>query len=41
MQSPGAVADKVRQLKNEGRRNVNLMVASANGDLRFVALPME
>ncbi len=41
MTSPGAVADKVKELKTEGRRNINLMIASANGDLRFVALPME
>ncbi|AJC80116.1 serine protease Do 5 [Rhizobium etli bv. phaseoli str. IE4803] len=41
MKSPGAVADKVKSLKQEGRRNAQLMIASANGDLRFVAVPME
>ena len=40
MSSPSAVADKVKELKTEGRRNINLMIASPNGDLRFVALPM-
>ncbi|MBY2910422.1 Do family serine endopeptidase [Rhizobium leguminosarum] len=41
MKSPDAVAAKVQALKQEGRRNAQLMVASANGDLRFVAVPME
>ncbi|MBB3308985.1 serine protease Do [Rhizobium sp. BK196] len=41
MKSPDAVATKVQTLKQEGRRNAQLMVAAANGDLRFVAVPME
>ncbi|OWV90356.1 serine protease [Rhizobium sp. R635] len=41
MKSPDAVASKVQALKREGRRNAQLMIASANGDLRFVAVPME
>jgi serine protease Do len=41
MKSPDAVAAKVQSLKQEGRRNAQLMIASANGDLRFVAVPME
>ncbi|OHV23348.1 Do family serine endopeptidase [Rhizobium sp. RMa-01] len=41
MKSPDAVAAKVKSLKQEGRRNAQLMIASANGDLRFVAVPME
>ncbi|UWM79823.1 Do family serine endopeptidase [Rhizobium sp. SRDI969] len=41
MKSPDAVAAKVHALKQEGRRNAQLMIASANGDLRFVAVPME
>jgi serine protease Do len=41
MKSPDAVASKVQSLKQEGRRNAQMMVASANGDLRFVAVPME
>ncbi|WHO80895.1 Do family serine endopeptidase [Rhizobium leguminosarum] len=41
MKSPDAVAAKVQALKQEGRRNAQLMIASANGDLRFVAVPME
>jgi len=41
MKSPDAVATKVQTLKQEGRRNAQMMVAAANGDLRFVAVPME
>jgi len=41
MKSPDAVANKVQTLKQEGRRNAQMMVAAANGDLRFVAVPME
>ncbi len=41
MKSPDAVASKVQTLKQEGRRNAQMMVAAANGDLRFVAVPME
>ncbi|MBB3655430.1 serine protease Do [Rhizobium sp. BK650] len=41
MKSPDAVASKVQSLKQEGRRNAQMMVAAANGDLRFVAVPME
>ncbi|MEZ2127112.1 MULTISPECIES: Do family serine endopeptidase [unclassified Sinorhizobium] len=41
MQSPSAVSAKVKSLKQEGRRNAQMMIASANGDLRFIAVPME
>ncbi|WP_160009497.1 DegQ family serine endoprotease [Rhizobium sp. 18055] len=41
MRSPDAVVAKVQSLKQEGRRNAQMMIASANGDLRFVAVPME
>lgn len=41
MKSPDAVATKVQTLKQEGRRNAQMMVAAANGDLRFIAVPME
>ncbi|TCR83545.1 Do family serine endopeptidase [Rhizobium sp. BK376] len=41
MQSPGAVLAKVNTLKKEGRRNAQMMIASANGDLRFIAVPLE
>ncbi|MGO4439561.1 DegQ family serine endoprotease [Rhizobium sp. RAF56] len=40
MQSPGAVSTKVAALKKEGRRNAQMMIASANGDLRFLAVPL-
>jgi serine protease Do len=41
MKSPDAVAAKVQSLKQEGRRNAQMMIAAANGDLRFIAVPME
>ncbi|OCJ05188.1 serine protease [Rhizobium sp. AC44/96] len=41
MRTPEAVAAKVQSLKQEGRRNAQMMIASPNGDLRFVAVPME
>ena len=41
MQSPGAVSTKVAALKKEGRRNAQMMIASANGDLRFLAVPLD
>ncbi|WP_283194339.1 DegQ family serine endoprotease [Rhizobium sp. AN80A] len=41
MRSPETVVAKVQSLKQEGRRNAQMMIASANGDLRFVAVPME
>lgn len=41
MKSPDAVAAKVQSLKQEGRRNAQMMIAASNGDLRFIAVPME
>jgi serine protease Do len=41
MQTPTTVATKVASLKKEGRRNAQLMIAAANGDLRFIAVPLE
>ncbi|QRM45050.1 DegQ family serine endoprotease [Rhizobium sp. BG4] len=41
MKSPDAVAARVQSLKQEGRRNAQMMIAAANGDLRFIAVPME
>jgi serine protease Do len=41
MQNPSAVSSKVATLKKEGRRSAQMMIASANGDLRFVAVPLE
>lgn len=38
---PAAVQAKVEELKREGRRNVLMLVASPNGDLRTVAVPVE
>ncbi|MBB4063596.1 Do family serine endopeptidase [Gellertiella hungarica] len=37
----GTVAEKIAELKREGRRNALLLVASPNGDLRTVALAIE
>jgi serine protease Do len=41
MQSPSAIAAKVSSLKKEGRRNAQMMIASPNGDLRFIAVPLD
>jgi serine protease Do len=41
MKTPDAVTSKVQSLKREGRRNAQMMVASGDGDLRFIAVPME
>ncbi|WP_037151016.1 Do family serine endopeptidase [Rhizobium freirei] len=41
VQTPGAASDKVSSLKREGRRNAQMMIASPNGDLRFIAVPLE
>jgi serine protease Do len=39
--TPGDVTSRIEELKGEGRRNAHMMVAGANGELRFVALPLE
>ena len=41
MQSPEAVERALHKLKDEGRRSAHMMVAKPEGDLRFVALPLE
>ncbi|MFS8045718.1 Do family serine endopeptidase [Rhizobium sp. BR 314] len=41
VQTPSAASDKVSSLKREGRRNAQLMIASPNGDLRFIAVALE
>ncbi|NLR96479.1 DegQ family serine endoprotease [Rhizobium sp. P38BS-XIX] len=41
VQTPSAASDKVSSLKREGRRNAQMMIASPNGDLRFIAVPLE
>lgn len=41
MQTPSTIATKVASLKKEGRRNAQMMIAAANGDLHFVAIPLE
>ena len=38
---PAAVAAKIADLRKDGRRNALLLVASPNGDLRTLALPIE
>ncbi|KAB0681926.1 DegQ family serine endoprotease [Aureimonas leprariae] len=35
------VADKLAKLKTDGRKNALLLLASANGELRFVVVPIE
>ncbi len=39
--TPGDVTDRIKELKSEGRRNAHMMIAGSNGELRFVALPLE
>jgi serine protease Do len=39
--TPGDVTSRIEELKGERRRNAHMMVAGANGELRFVALPLE
>ncbi|WP_337266951.1 DegQ family serine endoprotease [Oryzifoliimicrobium ureilyticus] len=41
MKSPATIVAKVKSLKQQGRRNAQMMIASPNGDLRFIAVPME
>lgn len=39
--TPEAMAEKVAKLKSDGRRAIHLMVANPQGDLRFVAVPLD
>ncbi|WP_137130185.1 DegQ family serine endoprotease [Rhizobium sp. FY34] len=39
--TPADVSSRLDELKGEGRRNAHLMIAGSNGELRFVALPLE
>ena len=39
--SPKALQDKISALRETGRRNAHLMIAAPDGDLRFVAVPLE
>ena len=39
--SPEALSQKIAALRETGRRNAHLMIAAPNGDLRFVAVPLE
>ncbi len=41
VQTPNAASEKVSSLKREGRRNAQMMIASPNGDLRFIAVALE
>lgn len=41
MKTPSAISTKVDSLKREGRRNAQMMIAAPNGDLRFIAVPLE
>jgi serine protease Do len=41
MEVPGDVMVRVNGLKSEGRKNAHMMIADAQGNLRFVALPLE
>ena len=39
--TPDALTEKVAKLKSDGRRAIHLMVANPQGDLRFVAVPLD
>jgi serine protease Do len=39
--SPADVTKRVDQLKKDGRKSVLLLVASASGEVRFVALGLD
>ena len=41
MEVPGDVLVRVNGLKSAGRKNAHMMVADAQGNLRFVAIPLE
>jgi serine protease Do len=41
MEVPADVLVRVNGLKSEGRKNAHMMVADSQGNLRFVALPLE
>ena len=40
VKSPQDVSDRVKELKDDGRRNALLMIANTIGELRFVTVPM-
>ncbi|MDA4846442.1 DegQ family serine endoprotease [Hoeflea poritis] len=40
VKSPQEVSDRVKELKDDGRRNALLMIANTIGELRFVTVPM-
>ncbi|MEX6505138.1 Do family serine endopeptidase [Jiella sp. M17.18] len=39
--TPADVEEKIAKLKSDGRRNALLLLAAANGDLRFVVVPLD
>ncbi len=39
--SPDAIAERINQLKTDGRKSALLLLANKNGDLRFVAVTIE
>jgi serine protease Do len=41
VKSPGDISDRIEKLKREGKRSALLLIASAQGDLRFVAVAIE
>ncbi|MGV1904556.1 Do family serine endopeptidase [Agrobacterium cavarae] len=41
MEVPGDVMVRVNGLKSAGRKNAHMMIADAQGNLRFVAIPLE
>jgi len=41
METPESASNAIKTLKSEGRRSAHFMVANPEGDLRFVAIPLE
>jgi serine protease Do len=41
IETPGDVTTRMQALKAEGRRNAHIMIADKNGNLRFVAIPLD
>ena len=38
--TPEEVKERIKKLKDDGRRNALLMISNASGELRFITVPM-
>ncbi|MGF0538528.1 DegQ family serine endoprotease [Agrobacterium sp. ES01] len=41
METPDAISEQIQKLRSDGRRSAHMMIAAPNGDLRFIAIPIE